>query len=179
MSIGQGDLMVTPLQVVRMVAAIANGGTLVKPRIIRTDIPKEPVESLQEADSKLTASSKSGDNNPETAQKSEPPVKINISESTLTHIRNGMYKVVHSDGGTAHGSGVRNFPAAGKTGTAEVWGKKSHAWFAGFAPFDKPQFAFVVVVEYGGKGSEVSAPIVAAFLPEALAIYSPAQPQVK
>src|SRR3989339_97834 len=146
MSIGQGDLMVTPLQIVRMVAAIANGGTLVTPRIIKTDIPSVV--------------------NSQVAQ------KINISESTLTHIRNGMYKVVHSTGGTANGSGVRNFPAAGKTGTAEVWGKKSHAWFAGFAPFDKPQFAFVVVVEYGGKGSEVSAPIVAAFLPEALAIYS-------
>ncbi|MBI5779073.1 MAG: hypothetical protein HZA49_06415 [Planctomycetes bacterium] len=179
MSIGQGDLMVTPLQIVRMVAAIANGGTLVKPRIIKTDIPKEPLESLHENDSKLSVSFKPGDSKPAVVQKNEPPQKINISESTLTHIRNGMYKVVHSEGGTAHGSGVRNFPAAGKTGTAEVWGKKSHAWFAGFAPFDKPQFAFVVVVEYGGKGSEVSAPIVASFLPEALAIYQPAQPQGK
>ena len=173
MSIGQGDLMVTPLQIVRMVAAIANGGTLVRPRIIKSNISKEPADLLQENDSKLSVSSETDNNKPGMAQKDEPPQKINISESTLTHIRNGMYKVVHSEGGTANGTAVRNFPAAGKTGTAEVWGKKSHAWFAGFAPFDKPQIAFVVVVEYGGKGSEVSAPIVAAFLPEALAIYSP------
>jgi len=187
MSIGQGDLMVTPLQIVRMVAAIANGGTLVKPRIIKTNIPRESADLLQESDSKLSVSFDAGNtavtatanSNPGVIQKDEPPQKINISESTLTHIRNGMYKVVHSEGGTAYGTGVRNFPVAGKTGTAEVWGKKSHAWFTGFAPFDKPQIAFVVVVEYGGKGSEVSAPIVAAFLPEALEIYSPAQQKVK
>ncbi|MEK7310170.1 MAG: penicillin-binding protein 2 [Planctomycetota bacterium] len=162
MSIGQGDLIVTPLQIVRMVAAIANGGTLATPRII-----KNPTSNL----SAFGETSPSGE---------QPPTSsVNISPATLTHIRNGMYKVVHSEGGTAYGTGVKNFPAAGKTGTAEVWGKKSHAWFAGFAPFDKPRIAFVVVVEYGGKGSEVSAPIVAAFLQEALAIYSPSQPHVK
>ncbi|MEW6025900.1 MAG: penicillin-binding protein 2 [Planctomycetota bacterium] len=172
MSIGQGDLMVTPLQVVRMVAAVANGGTLVRPRIIKTDIPKEATDKNAEAAAKPESlSAVSAQAGPNTAQ------KVSISESTLSHIRNGMYKVVHSEGGTAHGSGVRNFPAAGKTGTAEVWGRKSHAWFAGFAPFDRPRIAFVVVVEYGGKGSEVSAPVVAAFLPEALEIYSPSGPK--
>jgi len=141
LSIGQGDLMVTPLQVVRMMAALTNGGVLVRPHILKTPMPISQI-----------------------------PDHITLSPDTIRRIQNGLYKVVHSEGGTAYGTKLRDLPAAAKTGTAEVWGHKSHAWCAGFAPYDKPRIAFAVVVEYGGKGSEVSAPIAAAMLPEALAI---------
>lgn len=152
LSIGQGDLMVTPLQVVRMMAALTNGGTLITPHILKTPVPKS-----------------SEDNIPEEVSNQ----KVILSPDTVRHIQNGLYKVVHSEGGTANGTKLSNFSVAAKTGTAEVWGHKSHAWVAGFAPYDKPQIAFVVVVEHGGKGSDVSAPIAAAFLPEALAIVKP------
>jgi penicillin-binding protein 2 len=139
LSIGQGDLMVTPLQVVRMLSALVNGGVLVRPRITRDSRPD--------------------------VQK-----KISLSATTIRHLLQGLYKVVHSEGGTAYNTKMRNFSSAGKTGSAEVWGKKPHAWFAGFAPYEKPRIAFVVVVEHGGKGSEAAAPLAAHFLPEALAI---------
>ena len=158
LSIGQGDLMVTPLQVVRMIAALSNGGILVTPHILKTPLPKS-----------------SEDNVPEQTENQ----KVNLSPDTIKHIQNGMYKVVHSEGGTAYGTKLRDLPAAAKTGTAEVWGHKSHAWCAGFAPYDKPRIAFAVVVEYGGKGSEVSAPIAAAMLPEALAIIKSSDDKTK
>jgi cell division protein FtsI/penicillin-binding protein 2 len=100
---------------------------------------------------------------------------VTMSPVTVRSVQRGMNKVVHADGGTANGSDIKNFPVAGKTGTAEVAGRTSHAWFAGFAPYDKPQIAFVVILEYGGRGSEVSAPIAAQFMPEALAAVQPPQ----
>ncbi|MFH1232032.1 MAG: penicillin-binding transpeptidase domain-containing protein [Planctomycetota bacterium] len=166
LSIGQGDLMVTPLQIVRMMAALTNGGVLVRPRILKTPVP-------------INTNSTNGTNPTNNSDSSYSPnssdscsPKVVLSPDTIKHIQNGLYKVVHSEGGTAYGTKLRDFPVAAKTGTAEVWGHKSHAWVAGFAPYDKPQIAFVVVVEHGGKGSEVSAPIAAAILPDALAIKS-------
>lgn len=154
LSIGQGDLMATPLQVVRMMAALTNGGTLLTPHILKTRVPQSNEDNVNNQ-------------------------KVILSLDTIKHIQNGLYKVVHSEGGTANGTKLSNFPVAVKTGTAEVWGHKSHAWVAGFAPYDKPQIAFVVVVEHGGKGSEVSAPIAAAFLPEALAIIKASDEKTK
>ncbi|MBI4713128.1 MAG: hypothetical protein HY762_07510, partial [Planctomycetes bacterium] len=145
-SIGQGDLMVTPIQVVRMMAAISNGGYLVTPHIVRNGA-------------------------------TEPPRKINVSKRTLNAVRQGLYSVVQAEGGTAHGSGLAKFPVAGKTSTAELGaGKKSHAWFAGFAPHQKPKYAFVVMAENAGKGSEIAAPIAAGFMPEIMACLTAVAP---
>ncbi|MFH1228611.1 MAG: penicillin-binding protein 2 [Planctomycetota bacterium] len=141
-SIGQGDLMVTPLQVVRMMAAVANGGTLVTPHVTRN-------LSTNQATS-----------------------KINISQKNLSIIRSGLYSVVNSEHGTAHGKGLDGFSICGKTSTAQAGNGKNHGWFAGFGPNPKPQLAFVVVLEHGGKGSEAAAPVAAEFMANALACIS-------
>jgi penicillin-binding protein 2 len=156
-SIGQGDLMVTPIQVVRMMAAVANGGKLVTPHVIKN------INTAKESDEN------------EAKKKEEKPEEIaSISNKTLSLIRQGLYEVVHSDGGTAHGLGLDKFSAAGKTSTAEVGmpgaERRSHAWFVGFAPFDKPRFAFVVMIEHGGKGSEAAVPTAAVFMERAMEI---------
>jgi cell division protein FtsI/penicillin-binding protein 2 len=71
--------------------------------------------------------------------------------------------VVHGDRGTAHETDLRNVDAAGKTGSAtfNVRDRKAHAWFAGYAPADKPRFAIVVLVEDGGSGGHTAAPVAA------------------
>ncbi|MBI4835178.1 MAG: penicillin-binding protein 2 [Planctomycetes bacterium] len=162
-SIGQGDLMVTPIQVVRMMAAVANDGLLLTPRIIKNDVKS------------LFLSEPSGEI---TQQRGE---ELNISNEALSLIRRGLYEVVHSPGGTANGLGLNAFPVAGKTSTAETGTatieRLPHAWFTGFAPYDpsdssgrtgKPRFAFVVMIEQGGKGSATSVPITAGFMETAL-----------
>ena len=91
-----------------------------------------------------------------------------------TSIRRGLYDVVHTPGGTANGLGLDTFSVAGKTSTDETGTEKiersPHAWFTGFAPYDKPRFAFVVMVEHGGKGSETAATLAAAFMEIALKV---------
>lgn len=143
LSIGQGDLLVTPIQVVRMMAAIANGGQLVTPHLVRTPVIALPA-----------------------------PTRINISPKTLNLLHESLYNVVNSEGGTAYGRGLGGYSVCGKTSTAEVGKGKSHGWFAGFAPYHNPRIAFVVVIEHGGKGSEAATPIVAKFMPYALATIS-------
>lgn len=161
-SIGQGDLMVTPIQVVRMVAAVANGGKLVTPHIVRTN-PKSDKDKISPDEEE-----------PEEENIPLPETQLNISKQTLSLIRQGLYEVVHGEHGTASNLGLDKFSVAGKTSTAEVSApgieRRSHAWFVGFAPFDKPRFAFVVMLEHGGKGSENAAPIAASFMETAMQI---------
>jgi penicillin-binding protein 2 len=132
LAIGQSELQVTPLQVARMMAAIANGGLLVTPHVVAQDaaltVP-EPIEGLQ--------------------------------GTTLSAIRRGLERVVADPEGTAHQTVyLDTLPIAGKTGTAETGeGRADHAWFAGYAPADHPRIAFVVVLEHAGGGSEVAGPI--------------------
>jgi len=134
-SIGQGNLLVTPLQVVRMMAAVANGGYLVMPHIL-----------------------KDNSNLP-------PPTKINISQSTLEAIKEGLWAVVNKEGGTAFNSGLRNFDTAGKTSSAQVGSSNlSHGWFCGFAPYKNPRYAYLVLCEFGGSGAQAAAPIAAQIL---------------
>ena len=133
LSIGQGALLATPVQVCRMIAAVANGGTLLSPRLRRE----------------------------------APPGKtalVGFSSSTLATLRQGLYDVVNVRGGTGW-LNVRSdkIVIAGKSGTAQApdQGGMSgdHAWFAGFAPFDKPEIAFAVLVEHGGHGGAVAGPV--------------------
>jgi penicillin-binding protein 2 len=164
-SIGQGDLMVTPIQAVRMMAAVANNGVLLTPRIIKND-----VKSLFLSEPSAEITQQTGED-------------LNISKEALSLIRQGLYAVVHSQGGTANGLGLNQFPIAGKTSTAETGSatieRSPHAWFVGFAPYDhsdssgqnrKPRFAVVVMVEHGGKGSETTVPITAGFMETALSV---------
>lgn len=151
-SIGQGFIAVTPLQVANLMATVANGGTLYRPRF---------------ADAFLSHDG---------AFEEVPPTvvrRIEVSEATLATVRDGMRKVV-LPGGTATHYGLAGLRAAGKTGTADVVSAerqdpeiietKPHAWFAGFAPYDKPKIAFAVILEHGGHGGIEAARVAAELL---------------
>ncbi|MDQ4006420.1 MAG: penicillin-binding protein 2 [Actinomycetota bacterium] len=145
LSIGQGDLLVTPLQLAVAYSALANGGTLYRPQVgLR----------VQKPDTASVVRNFEGD------EIGQVPVK----KSILTAVSNALRGVVSNASGTATGAfagfPLTTHPVAGKTGTAEVAGKQPHSWFAAFAPADDPQFVVVAVVEQGGHGSQVAAPIV-------------------
>jgi penicillin-binding protein 2 len=144
-AIGQGDTLVTPLQVAQFIAALGNGGTIYQPQIIeRIGLQgEEPVFEL------------------EPIEKGTLP----LSPVTLDTLKRAMISVVENRRGTAYsvlGAYSSNItPLAGKTGTAESVAE-SHAWFAGYTRrnrADKPDIAVVVVAEFAGEGSEVAAPI--------------------
>ena len=140
MGIGQGDVQVTPLQMANIYAAIANGGTLYRPSLV----------------DRIGA----GAGAPEEAY----PVQINgelpLSAQDLAIIQESLWKVANDSNGTAVGifEGLP-FQVAGKTGTAEAPPRNSHAWFAGYAPANQPEIAIAVILEHGGEGSAVSAPL--------------------
>lgn len=143
MGIGQGDMLVTPLQVVDFIAAIGNGGILYRPQVIEkiTDIDGNVIESFA------------------------PQVRgtLPISQSTLQALQTGMYMVVHEKRGTAYKAfyGMQT-PVYGKTGTATNSLKDPHAWFAGYTNLgskEKPDIAIVVIAENSGDGSVYAAPI--------------------
>jgi len=159
LAIGQGKMLSTPLQVARMVAAIANGGDLVRPHFF---------DHAQDADGTVVKTFE-----PES-------VKVPVSAETLRVIREGMRMVVQS--GTARSAGLDAFRAAGKTGTAELTRDMNHAWFAGFAPYDDPKIAFAVVSERTpGHGGSHAAPIMAETLrriwPQVLELEPEARPR--
>ncbi len=142
-AIGQGTTLVTPLQVADYVAAVGNGGTLYVPQM---------VESLVDADGKVL-------------QAFKPKVRghLPVSPEHLGVIRKGMRLVVNNPRGTAYWRFL-NFaiPLYGKTGTASTAAGQPHAWFVAYTDAqreDKPDIAVAVVVDYGGEGSEVAAPI--------------------
>lgn len=148
-AIGQATLTVTPLQIVRMMAAIANGGELLTPRLARRSgavIVSE--ESPSESASTLLAAPRS-------------QTIPNLSSEILAKVRHGLEQVVAYPSGTGHKSvWMREVAIAGKTGTAEARGGQDHAWFAGYVPADRPRYALVVVLERGGSGGKVAGPLV-------------------
>ena len=156
MSIGQGDTLVTPVQMASAMCAIANGGTVFQPRLVL---------QVQDLDGHITFGY-------DTRIRSQ----IDIHRDTMKALRAGLDGVVNSGGGTAGRAGVPGFKVVGKTGTAQ-WGPKKRekvaAWFVGFAPLEKPQYAFAVL--YEGKpgdndvhGGTYAAPIAGRVLKEIL-----------
>ena len=129
MGIGQSVLTVTPLQSVRVVAAVANGGKLVTPYIV-----------------------KSIGNYPETPSQ---PTDIGLSNRTIQIIATGLRQVTSTGTGKSMDATLK---IAGKTGTAQNRGD-DHAWFAGYAPYDNPRIAVAVIIENGGHGGTVAAPV--------------------
>ena len=144
LAIGQSRLIVTPLQVARMMAAVANGGYLVTPHVVRDAGPAWNAQSSA-------------------ATISHPPARkiVELSPETLRQVRQGLARVVADPHGTAYKTvRTKGIAIAGKTGTAEVGnGKNDHAWFAGFVPADEPRLAFAVVMEHGGSGGSVAGPV--------------------
>jgi len=144
-AIGQGDTTTTPLQMARVYAAVANGGTLVTPHIGRAVVTPEGelVRTIDPA----------------------PAGKIPVSQATLAWLRHALRGV--TEGGTGYGPFFRagfpidKVPVASKTGTGEVYGKQTTSWFATFAPVNNPQYAVVMMVSQGGTGSGISGPSVA------------------
>jgi penicillin-binding protein 2 len=149
-AIGQGEVSATPLQLARFAAAIANGGRLLAP-ILVADAPPRVTRVLD------------------------------VSPAHLSLIRKAMRDVVADPRGTAHAAMQgAPWPVAGKTGTAQVVAKaqdvkgsdaktlsylhRDHAWFVGFAPYDRPRIAFAVFVEHGGHGGSAAAPVAAALV---------------
>lgn len=141
-SIGQGPITVTPLQVARYTAAIANRGRMVTPFLLKD---KKPVEGGID--------------------------RIDIQEAAFEKVIKGMWKSVNEEG-TGRGSKILGFDVCGKTGstqvvstaTAEKLGQgqkivKTHSWFTGFAPKDNPEVVVTVLVEYGGMGGATAAPL--------------------
>ena len=158
-SIGQGFVLVTPLQMVSLYSTVANRGLLLEPHIISRieDVTGAIVE----------------ERNPEIKRRS------GVSQDAWSRIVEALVGVVENDKGTGRGARLRDFAVAGKTGTAQVvrleewrgkkekeipWELRDHAWFAAFAPYDDPEVAVAVIVEHGGHGSSAALPIVAQFL---------------
>ena len=143
MAIGQGDILVTPLQIANATAAIANGGTLYKPRIadyILDQNGKEKNQILPEINKKNI-----------------------LSEKSLSIVRAGMRQTVTSGSGSA----LKNLPGevAGKTGTAQYGpnNSKQHAWFTSFAPYNKPTVVLTILVEGAGGGDVFAVPVASDF----------------
>lgn len=144
LSIGQSRLSVTPMQIVRMMSAVANGGLLVTPHVVDNSGPaligKDDLARGENRD----------------------PVRIgDLSEATLKRVREGLKRVVHHPRGTGYKRvRLKEITIAGKTGTAEVGGgKDDHAWFAGYVPAENPRYAFVVVLEHAGSGGQEAGPV--------------------
>lgn len=144
-SIGQGFVLATPMQLAVMTARIATNREVI-PRIVRSiDGVEQPVQGGG---------------------------PLGLNENMLRAVRQGMFEVSNSNRGTAYASRIADetLRMAGKTGTSQVrsavvnnknvpWEERDHALFVAFAPYDAPRYAISVVVEHGGGGSSVAAPI--------------------
>jgi len=137
--IGQSSLTLTPLQTARIIAAVANGGMLVHPRLVKSvGTTLEPIT---------------------------PPTPLGLRPDTLRNVARGLRAVVAE--GTAR-SLDPTLRIAGKTGTAQNPGGGDHAWFVGYAPAEAPKIAVAVLIEHGGHGGAAAAPIAEAIIREAL-----------
>ncbi len=140
MAIGQGELLVTPLQVADLLAAVGNGGTLYRPQVVEM-IASDPTA-------------------PEWTFQPVVMAHLPISADNLAVIQDSLYKVTAAPYGTAyHAFEGFALTAAGKTGTAESGQRLPHAWFAGYVPAEDPEIAIAVIVEHAGEGSTYAAPL--------------------
>jgi len=152
-AIGQGYVTATPLQLVNMIAAVANGGTLYRPWLV------SKVESLDGATVR--------EYGPEKIR------TVDIKPATLERVRSALADVVRSGSGTGGAARSSLVEIAGKTGTSQVvemkgaylkseqlaYFSRDHAWFVAYAPVQNPQIAVVVLVEHGGHGGSAAAPL--------------------
>jgi penicillin-binding protein 2 len=151
-AIGQGPLLVTPMQVARALAGLIEGGRLPTPHLFYSSQDPRTGSQLR--------------------YKAEFKQGPTLAPEKLEIVKNGMWAVVNEAGGTAFGSRVPGVEIGGKTGTAQVVGREAtvragadksklqdHAWFAGFGPVEDPRMVVVVFVENGGHGNLAAAPL--------------------
>ena len=136
LSIGQGEILVTPVQLANIAAAIGNEGYYYPPHLIKSFSDGTPI------DSNMTTKR-----------------VINIKPKYFKDVKVGMCRVIEGESGTARYSAIDSIQVAGKTGTAENPHGNDHSLFMGFAPADNPKIAIAVVVENAGFGSQWAAPI--------------------
>ena len=125
-AIGQGYLLVTPIQVLEMISQVANNGTTVRPYVVKR-IDSVDIKPASRHD-------------------------LNLSVSAMRIVRDGLYKVVNAENGTGKRAKLEDVVVGGKTGTSQNPGGRTHAWFAGFAPFSGAKISLVIFLEHGGKG---------------------------
>ena len=144
LSIGQGEVQASPLQMARLYAAIANGGYLLRPHLLRERGILDQRARVAERDVMVDAQ---------------------LNPANLAIVRRGMCDVVNSYSGTAahqfYGSPLLDIGVCGKTGTAQVPGEDNppHSWFIAYAPAKEPQIVIVTMVETAGEGSTIAAPL--------------------
>ncbi len=158
-AIGQGFDLVTPLQMAVFTAAIGNGGTLYRPRILKA-VKTTDNETIEVKNPEITGGLPAG-------------------KKTLAIVRKGLLDVVQGERGTARGIRIRGVEIAGKTGTAQVFSLKKkdrdsdgqldyrlrdHAWFVCYAPAQNPVIAISVIIEHGEHGSTAAAPVAGAIV---------------
>jgi penicillin-binding protein 2 len=137
LAIGQGYLAITPLQLAVAYAALANGGSIVRPHVGRAVL--------------------GGDGHVLARLKFRPRRRLQLVD--LAAIREGLFAAAHSPGGTSAAIfGGFQVPVAGKTGTAQVPSGSDDSWYASWAPAGNPQVVVVVLIEHGGFGAEAAAP---------------------
>lgn len=149
-SIGQGYVLTSPLQMAILTATVANGGTSYFPRLVDKIIAPDGTLVRQE------------------------PVKIRanlldygFTAEEIERVRRGMWDVVNRGGGTAAAARIKGHEVAGKTGTAQFWRggiKDNHTWFLAFAPYEDPRYAVAVLVQGAQSGGGVAAPIASKIL---------------
>jgi penicillin-binding protein 2 len=142
LSIGQGYLLLTPLQVHNIITAIAEEGEIYKLHLVKKIISADG-KTIKEI-------------------KSEIYRKLNFSPDTFKIVKEGLRQTILK--GTGWRANIKELAVAGKTGTAQNPQGETHAWFIGFAPYDNPEVCITVFLENGGEGGEAAAPIARAML---------------
>lgn len=138
LAIGQGEILVTPLQMAVLYAALANGGDIYKPHLVKKIIGSDGIS---------------------TEIKPEVIDTLPLSQDELQLLVEALHGVVSDPHGTAHWMQLPSISIAGKTGTAQNPHGEDHAWFISFAPVEDPEIAISVLVENAGHGSSVAAPL--------------------
>jgi penicillin-binding protein 2 len=153
-AIGQGYNLTTPLQMLVLTSAVANGGIIYKPQIL---------ERIETANGDMLFKNQK-----------QAVGELPVSKKNLEIVQKGLWEVVNSNRGTAKMAKLKNEYMSGKTGTAQVVGRKKnenlkesekarhfkdHAWFVAYAPSENPKIAMAIIVEHGEHGSSAAAPI--------------------
>ncbi len=174
-SIGQGSVLTTPLQVAVIYAAMANGGKILRPQLLKRIETADFRVWLRELTKTGEITEKVEGRSPDTVFEMKPDIKsrLNLDPEHLTAIQEGLIAVAQEPGGTAYWRRSRLVSMAGKTGTAQVirlgvkrekaedmeYFSRDHAWFASYAPIEDPEIAVVVLNEHSGHGGSKAGPI--------------------